>query len=665
MLGIIYMILAVLLGNEIVKGLLNKNHKTKCSRENLLWVYMPASFGTGILFMTWAVYLSAWMMHGIMGVQEPLFYSNLAVCLAVAIPLFIIWRKRLVREGLKGIAGRQKELITDRKLLKREILLFSVLFLFVLSMMFYVFYIRRGILFSGVTVFGDYAPHTAMMRSFSWGNNYPTGYPHFGGEDIKYHFMFQFLIGNLEYLGVRIDIAYNVVSAFSLTGFLMILYLLARSLSGGFLAGCIAVVLFFFRSGTAFFQFVWEHLLTGDLLQALANNTSFIGYTTNEDWGLWNFNVYLNQRHLAFGMLLGALAVWLFLDWVRAGSSHEEKGLEWIKNRLFSAQAWRSRDMAGALLMGLILGLCSFWNGAAVIGTLLILFGFAVFSDGKLDYGVMAAVTIFFSVLQTKFFIDGGAVHPQLYVGFLANEKNLWGILKYLIMISGFFFFGLLILAVKMNRVQRIALGGMLLPVVFSFLVSLTPDIAVNHKYIMIAYAFLTVFWGGFLERLLKGGAGKKAAALILALCLTVTGIYDFAMILAGNGYGRKVTVDLNSELTLWLRDNLTEKDLLLSPEYSMNEVTMAGVMLYNGWPYYAWSAGYDTYHRSAVAAEIYSTQDAETLQKLVKEENITYILYEEDMKYEEQVCREDVIEKTYPKVYTSWDGRIRIYETK
>ena len=33
-------------------------------------------------------------------------------------------------------------------------------------MMFYVFYIKDGILYSGLTVYGDYAPHTAMMRLF-------------------------------------------------------------------------------------------------------------------------------------------------------------------------------------------------------------------------------------------------------------------------------------------------------------------------------------------------------------------------------------------------------------------------------------------------------------------------------------------------------------------
>ena len=52
-----------------------------------------------------------------------------------------------------------------------------------------------------------------------------------------------------------------------------------------------------------------------------------------------------------------------------------------------------------------------------------------------------------------------------------------------------------------------------------------------------------------------------------------------------------------------------------------MNEVTMSGAMLYCGWPYYAWSAGYDTNYRAAQAVTIYTTSDSETLKKTVQQE--------------------------------------------
>ena len=120
----------------------------------------------------------------------------------------------------------------------------------------------------------------------------------------------------------------------------------------------------------------------------------------------------------------------------------------------------------------------------------------------------------------------------------------------------------------------------------------------------------------------------------------------------------------MESTLTEWLSANLDSTDLILTPEYSMNEVTMSGAMMYLGWPYYAWSAGYDTYGRAEKAVEIYTSTDQEAVRKLVKEEKITYILYEEGMEFEGEQCREDTIKEFYPLVYQSDDGRIRIYET-
>lgn len=135
-------------------------------------------------------------------------------------------------------------------------------------------------------------------------------------------------------------------------------------------------------------------------------------------------------------------------------------------------------------------------------------------------------------------------------------------------------------------------------------------------------------------------------------------------VIIKDNGPGRRVTVNMNSDLTKWLAENLEKNDLLLTPEYSMNEVTMSGAMLYCGWPYYAWSAGYDTNYRAAQAVTIYTTTDSEELKNVVKQEKITHILFEEGSEFEQQQCVEDMIAATYEKVYETEDGRIRIYKT-
>lgn len=633
---------------------------------NRIWVILPTAFGTGVLMLTWAVYIISWMFSVCAGAEHPLFYGNLLVMTVATLVLAVLFKKKK-----KNIFPMAEGMLTRKWILRKEIILFTVVTVFVTWMMFYVFHMKDGILYSGFSVFGDYAPHTAMMRSFSRGNNFPTQYPHYGGQDVKYHFMFQFLVGNLEYLGLRIDIGYNLVSILSLTGFLMILYAISYRMFHSFCAGASALVFFFFRSGTAFWQYLWEHFRAGDLVETLRANTSFIGYTTNENWGLWNFNVYLNQRHLAFGLLMVSAAVWIFMEWLEAGCSHSENGIVWIGKRIFSKDAWAGRNVKSAVLLGVFLGLTAFWNGAALIGGLLILAGMAVFSDGKLDYAICAALAVFFSELQSKLFVSGSVMSPSFYWGFLAENKSLVGVIGYLAEISGFFFVGLVVTVVFLKRKERAVLFGFLLPLVFAFLVSLTPDINVNHKYVMISYAFTAVFWGWTVRRIfLAGKTGWKkwlgrVVCGILCICLTLTGIYDYVIILRDNDSGHRVTVNMNSDLTDWLSENLHKEDLLLTPEYTMNEVTMAGVMLYCGWPYYAWSAGYDTYYRAEQAVTIYTTDDQNVLKETVKQEKITYILFEDGMSFESQECREDIIRETYPLVYTSEDGRIRIYETR
>lgn len=637
-------------------------------RGNRIWVVLPAAFGMGILMLTWAVYILSWMFSICAGAEHPLFYGNLIVFLVDILLLSGIFRwKKKKQQKMFVISER---MISRKWILKKELLLFGILTVFVTWMMFYVFHMKDGILYSGFSVYGDYAPHTAMMRSFSRGNNFPTQYPHYGGQDVKYHFMFQFLVGNLEYLGLRLDLGYNLVSILSLVGFLMVLYGISYRMFKSFWAGAAAIVFFFFRSGTAFWRYLWEHLQAGDLVRTLEENTAFIGYTTNENWGLWNFNVYLNQRHLAFGLLMAAVAVWIFMDWVEAGCSHKEQGFLWVCNRFFTKEAWICRNVGTAILLGLFLGLTAFWNGAALIGGLLILAGLAVFSDGKLDYVICAGLAVLFSELQSKIFVSGSVMSPSFYWGFLADNKSISGVLWYLVEISGFFFVGMIVAAVFLKRSQRAVLMGCLLPMVFAFLVSLTPDINVNHKYVMISYAFVTVFWGWIVRCVfLEGKKGWKkwagrAVAAVLCICLSATGIYDYVIILRDNDSAHRMTVNMESSLTDWLSANLKKNDLLLTPEYTMNEVTMSGAMLYCGWPYYAWSAGYDTGYRAGQAVLMYTTDDPELLKATVKQEQITYILFEEDMEFEQQECREDIIRETYPLVYTSEDGRIRIYET-
>ena len=660
MMGLLYLFLCIGTGKELAEAFYFK--KLKKNTGNRIWILLPAAFGIGTLCLTWGVYLISLLWETASQSRHPLFTGNLVVmCLAgAALAAVYIHRfKAQKRETEVSLPGPEWK----TRLFFGETVYFLCLAVFLLWIFFYVFFIAGDRMYAGFTVFSDYAPHTSMIRSFSAGNNFPTQYPHFGGEDVKYHFMFQFLVGNLEYLGLRLDVAYNLVSIFSLLGMLMLLYSLAFRITGSFGTGVFSGILFFFRCGLAFFRFVWEHWRVGDLAEAIVQNPTFLGYTQSENWGLWCFNVYLNQRHLAFGLLIAELLIWRYLDWLEEADAWPEKGSLWLKERFFSKSAWGCRDLSGAVLSGVLLGMAAFWNGAAVIGGLLILAGFAAASDHKLDYLATAVLCILLSILQARVFIRSSGSSPAFRWGLLADDKSPAGVLWYLFQISGIFFLALVFVGIFLNRLQRMALFGFLIPLVFAFTVSLTPDITVNHKYVMIAYAFVTIFWADALVRLWKQGKGWRLWALTLFLALTLTGLYDFVIVVKNNGPKHSIEVNLKDDTLCWLQENLSSRDLILTPPYAMNEITLSGCMLYCGWPYYAWSAGYDTDTRFQTAKEIYSSWDRERVEELVRETQARFLLYDaREQEYDNERIHEELLAECYPLVFENAEGNIRIY---
>ena len=229
MAGILYVILMILTGRELVNVFLPPEDQSGGRRGSRFLVVLVGAFGVGALTYGWGTYMLSWAASTL-GAEQPLFWGNLVMMSLGTGILVFLYRKRYKENCQKLKETSMKELLRSSgfsQISGKEIFFFGILLVFITWIMFYVFYVYKDTLYMGYTVYGDYAPHTAMMRSFSRGNNFPTEYPHFGGQDVKYHFMFQFLTGNLEYLGLRIDLAYNLLSILALWGFLVLLYLLA------------------------------------------------------------------------------------------------------------------------------------------------------------------------------------------------------------------------------------------------------------------------------------------------------------------------------------------------------------------------------------------------------------------------------------------------------
>ena len=748
MLSFLYLIIATAIGWQITDLFITDRAG---SRHNLIWVRLASSFGVGVLIITWPLYLTAYTLRVAGGIERPLGYANIIVLGFSFIILGLTFfgsrknskesdsenKSSPVEDGAEFFGNRVNPeescsmdasgaasetvpkptrkglmqvlhtsgLIRDDALFKKEAIFYLIVLAFVWFSFHYVLHMNGSNIQMGFTVFSDYAPNVALIRSFSWFANYPTEYPFYAGEDIKYHFMFMFFTGNMEFLGLPLSFAYNLTSTLSLFSFFIMLSQLALRITGRFASAVLTAIFFTFRSGMAVFLFISEHIKAGDLVQAFLTNENFIGYTTNESWGLWNYNVYLNQRHLGFGMIIATAVIWYFYGYLEKACGSKNAGTSfniidaftsWFRSFFLTKEAWIPKAPDLALVTGIVLGLTSFWNGACVIGSLLILAGFAIFSKNKLDYLILAMVSVLIAELQTKAFIYGSAVSPTFFWGFISEDKSFLGVIGYIAEVAGITILGSVFALLIADRKQRALITSFLLPVVFSFTVSLTPDVTVNHKYIMMAMAYLSIIWADIVVSLFTdsrghapekgevsaeighasedGGlpAGKehtsgygKVLAVVVSLLLTATGLYDYTIIIRDNDDKHCITVDTTSDLTAYAKENFTNADLILSGPDSVSELTVSGCRLYCGWPYYAWSAGYDTDARFDLAKLMYTSMSADDLLETLRAEGITYILYENNMYYDDVPANEEPIQEICDLVFASEDGLYRLYKVR
>lgn len=425
---------------------------------------------------------------------------------------------------------------------------FIILLIAIVSafLMFYTYRIDHGSLINGYSTFSDLSPHTAMVSSFGKGFNFPTQYMHFSGDGIKYHFLFYFLAGMLEYLGFPIDYALNIPSILAMVCAMILLGLLAALLSGRRLAFAISPVLVFLRSSLNVFIHIGKLVTEGnsipDSITLIMQESSWYEVTPYDSWGIWAINVYPNQRHLMLGVAVIILCVILFIPFVRrlcisVMSAGSFGGV--FKAILFSRNAWlpRKNDPLSsgtlALYTCLLVIVMPYFHGSCLIALLLVLFGMAIVSESRLLHLMVAVCAVCSSYIQT-FALSGGAsnvINLKFAPGFIMNEETTlisadallkWG--EYLITVTG----ATLIIAilcnvillfhdiVKKKPVYRFFLSlAFLNPLIFAFLFQVSLEMLANHKFIQISLILVDAFVAIFMANLfIVPGRRKPAEAL-------------------------------------------------------------------------------------------------------------------------------------------------------
>lgn len=165
-------------------------------------------------------------------------------------------------------------------------------------------------------VWSDFASHLPLIRSFSLGENWPPQNPVFPGEPIRYHFLFYMLVGVLEKLGLRLDLAVNIPSVLGFMALVMLIFIIASRLFEDHRVGLVALVFFLFNGSWSFIDyFKKQGLSLKSIIEIphIKDFSSFGPWDGSQISAFWNLNIYTNQRHLAPSFAIVLLILYLSL----------------------------------------------------------------------------------------------------------------------------------------------------------------------------------------------------------------------------------------------------------------------------------------------------------------------------------------------------------------
>ena len=300
MLALIYFALAAVVGDSFCRRFYQfESVAHRCAAAILV----------GVLVSSWFTYLVG---LGFFWTRQPLLWANLLFLVAaVALLSWPKWKRRIFKSNSGEAYPKRSNLYLTRPpgSSMADWLLIIGYVVLISWMMFASFNAKGGVLQIANAEYSDFGPNTALIQSFAVGHNFPTEYPHFSGDRIRYHFLFYFQAGNLEFLGFNPAWSLNLLSISTIVAMLVIVMTLGEVLFNSRAVGRLGSLLFFFFGSLSYVPFLQKQGSVRAAIQAITHQREYLQTIfpyRGEAWGTWSQVTYLNQRHFAsaIGILL-------------------------------------------------------------------------------------------------------------------------------------------------------------------------------------------------------------------------------------------------------------------------------------------------------------------------------------------------------------------------
>src|SRR5438046_4170497 len=450
---------------------------------------LAAAVLVGLLVSSWFTYLAGLLFTR---AQQPLLWGNLLFFLAtIAVVCRSVWKHKLARRvQTKTDFGFSPDLYLRRSKGSSiaDWALIAGYFVLVSWMMFASFSSTAGKLHISNPEYSDFGPNTAIMQSFAVGHNFPTEYPHFSGDRIRYHFLFYFQAGNLEFLGLDPAWSLNLLSITTLVAMLIVVITLGEMLFNSRTVGRLGSLLFFFFGSLSYVPFLHKQASIRAAIEAVKHQGEFLPSIfpyRGETWGTWSQVTYLNQRHFASAIgILMLVLVFLVIQY-RARVATRSKPLsspdtvrpepdplvetpalavsddptcreifsesqtepasvpiatEVKSQRMGTAESFRA-TVPDFIFSGVLLGLIPMWNSAVFIAAAAVLAVLFVLFPLRLQMLALAITAGLIALPQMLYLSTGSgrAPMPRLFHwGYMVDQPTAMNVAKYLGFTFGF-----------------------------------------------------------------------------------------------------------------------------------------------------------------------------------------------------------------------------------
>jgi hypothetical protein len=614
MLALIYLLLAVVLGDQL------------CRR--FWFMRSPAhrwasAFLVGILISTWLTYLFglafAWS-------ARPLIWANVLYCIVAGFSVLELGRR-----------SRNRHRLSITKWDGRDAWFIFAFAAIAFWLMFGTLSLRGGDVRLASVVWNDFGPNLALMQSFALGHNFPTEYPYFIGEPIRYHFLFWFAAGNLEFLGLSLAWALNLLSVLSMLALLVSIITLGEALFGSRLIGAIAASLLFFQGSLSYVPFLRSQHGIDGAISAILHLRHWLssGYPyKGEDWGIWSISILYVQRHLLGAVGIFCLVLTFVIDCYKekfglGDRFHPKEKSPVCEKSLINSQVLEQSDelspWQGFVFSGTLIGLLPLWNSPIFVSALALIGCLMIFFPYRARIAMLLVVAVLIGLPQVLYLRVAQTTQrfSILHWGYTVENPTLPRVISYFLFSFGpKLALGLvaLLLLTKSHRLLFLAMSSL---VALAFATQLSVDIMNNQKFLYVWLILLNLFVAYALGCVCRIRCIGKIGAIILAAIIMAGGFIEMFRV------HNDTWVDIpfrENALSKWLWQNTKPTDVFLTDRFVHHPILMIGRRIFYGWPYFAWSMGYRTTERDALYQRMLEEQNANELVSLLKNNGIDYV---------------------------------------